>query len=62
MGDTGWKSVSMQQHFEQFVRKHRRLAGTILGISEAEPQKFDCVNQFFPQGQCREKFSLIYEF
>ena len=59
-GDT--KSVSMQQHFEQFVRKERRIEGMNLGISEAEPLKFDCGNQFSPQGQCKTQVSLICEF
>ena len=52
----------MQQHFEQFVGKERRLEGKYLGISETEPLRFDCLNQFYPQGQCRAQFSLIYEF
>ena len=43
-------SVSMQQHFEQFVGKQRRLEGKYLGISEAEPQRYDCVNQFSHKG------------
>ena len=47
------KSVSMQQYFEQFVGKQSRLEGNYLGISEAEPLRFDCVNQFSPQGQYR---------
>ena len=34
-GDT--KSVWMQQHFEQFLKKQRRLEGKYLVISEAEP-------------------------
>ena len=38
--------VSMQQHVEKFVGKQRRLEGKYLGISKAEPLKFDCVNQF----------------
>ena len=40
------KSVSMQQHFEQFVGIQE---GKYLGISEAEPLRIDCVNQFSPQ-------------
>ena len=58
---TCWKkSLSMQQHFEQFVGKPRILEGKYLDISEAEPLRFDCVNQFSPQGQHRTQFSLIY--
>ena len=38
------KSVSMQQHFEQFVGNQRRLERKCFGISEAELQRFDCVN------------------
>ena len=56
------KKVSIQQNFEQFVGKQRRLEGKYLGISEAGPLRFDRVNQFSPQGQCRVQFSLIYEF
>ena len=56
------KSVSIQQHFEQVVGKQRRLEGKYFGISEGEPLRFDCVNQFSPKGQCRAHFSLIYEF
>ena len=52
----------MQQHCEQVVGKQRTREGKYLGIFEAEPLKFDCVNQFSPQGQCRAQFSLIYEF
>ena len=40
--------MSMQQHVEQ-----RRLEDKYLGIYEAEPLRFDCVNQFSPQCQCR---------
>ena len=36
----------MQQYFEPFVGKQRRLEEKYLGISEAEPLRFDCVNQF----------------
>ena len=39
------KSVLMQRHFEQFVGKQIRQEGKYLGISEAEPLRFDCVNQ-----------------
>ena len=52
----------MQQHFEQFVGKHRRLEGKYLGISEAEPLRFDFVNQFSVKGHCMAQVSLIYEF
>ena len=56
------KSVSMQQHVEQFVAKQRILERKISGISKAELLKFDCVNRFFSQGQCRAQFRLIYVF
>ena len=52
----------MQQHFEQFVGKQRRVEGTYWCISEAEQLRFDCVNQISPQEQCKAQFSLIYEF
>ena len=55
-------SVSMQQHFEQFMGKQRRLDGKYLGISEAEPLRLDCVNQFSPRGQRRAQSNLIHEF
>ena len=47
------KSVSMQQHFKQFVGKQRGPEGKNLGISEAEPLRFDCVNQFSLGELCR---------
>ena len=55
------ESMSINQHFEQFVGK-QRLEGKYLGISEAEPLRLGCVNQFPPKGQCRTQLSLIYEF
>ena len=55
------KSVSMQQYFEQFMGKQRRLEGKYFGIFEADPLRFDCVNQFSPQEQRKAQFSLIYE-
>ena len=54
------KSVSMQQYFEKFVGKQRRLEGKHLGISEAEPLRFDCVNQFSLEELCRTQYSLKY--
>ena len=50
----------MHQHFEQFVGKQRRLEGKYLGISEAEPLRFDCVNQFSLEELCRTQYSLKY--
>ena len=56
------KSVSMQQHFEHFIGKQRRLERKFLRISEAELLRFDCVNLFYLQGQCRAVFRFIYDF
>ena len=52
----------MQQLFEQFVGTRRRLEGNFWGISEAEPPRFDCMNQLAPQGQCWAQFSLTLIF
>ena len=52
----------MQQHFEQFVGKERRLERMFMGISETELLRFDCVNLVSLQGQCRAQFRLIYLF
>ena len=41
------KSVSMQQHFEQFMG--RRQERKFFGISEIELLRFDCVNLFSPK-------------
>ena len=54
------KSMSKQQHFEQFVGKQRRLEGKYLGISEAEPLRFDCVNQLSLEELCRTGYSFKY--
>ena len=54
------KSVSMQQHFEQVVGKHRILEGKYLGNSEAEPLRLDCVNQLSLEELCRTQYSLKY--
>ena len=40
------KRVSMQQHFEHLLGKQRSQERKYLGISEAEPLRCDCVNQF----------------
>ena len=37
------KSVSMQNQFEQFVGKQRRLEGTYLGFSEPEQLRFESI-------------------
>ena len=50
------KSVSMQQHFEQFVAKQRRLERK----SEVELLRFDSENRLSLQGQFRAQFKLIY--
>ena len=56
------KSASMQQLFEQFVGKQRRLERQLLNISEAELLRFDRVSPFSLQGQCMAQFILIYVF
>ena len=50
----------MQQDFEQYVGKQRRLEGKYLGIAEAEPLRFVCVNQFSLEELCRTPYSLKY--
>ena len=42
--------MSMQQHFEQLGGGQRRQEGNYLAISEAEPLRFACVNQFPHKG------------
>ena len=54
------KSVSMQQHFERFVGKQRRLEEKYFGISEAQPLGFDCVNPFSLEELCRKQCTLKY--
>ena len=54
------KKVLMQHHFEQFVEKQRILEGKYLDISEANPLRFDCVNQFSLEKPCRTQYSLKY--
>ena len=53
------KRVSMQQHLKQFVEKERRLESKFVGISEAEKLRFDCLNLFSLQGQCRAQFRFM---
>ena len=40
------QSMSMQQHFTQFVGKQKKLDEHYLGISEAEQLKFDWLMNF----------------
>ena len=54
------KSVSMHQHFEQFVAKQSRLERKVLGISGAELLRINPVTRFYLQGQCRAQFRLNY--
>ena len=54
------KRMSMQQRFKQCMGKQRRLEGKYLDISEAEPLRFDCVNQFSLEELCRTQYSLEY--
>ena len=50
----------MQQHFVQFVGKQIRLEWEYLGISEAEPLRFDCAKQFSLEELCKTQYSLKY--
>ena len=54
----------LEQHFEQFVVKHRRqeISFYVHCIFEVELLRFDCVNRFYLQGQCSTQFRLIYIF
>ena len=40
------------------MAKQRRLERKFWGISEAKILRFDCVNRFYLQGQCRTQLSL----
>ena len=45
-----------------FVIGLNQISAFFYSETSTEQQRLDCVNQFFPQGQYRAQFSLIYVF
>ena len=54
------KSVSMQQHFEQFVGKQRRVELKSIGNFVAKAVLVERANQFSLKELCRTQYSLKY--
>ena len=54
------KSVSMQQHFEQFVGKQKRIELKFVGHLEAKTVLDESANQFSLKELCRTQYSLKY--
>ena len=54
------KSVSMQQHFEQFVRKQRRVDLKSVGNFVAKTVLVESANQFSLEELCRAQYILKY--
>ena len=54
------KSVSMQQHFEQFVGKQRRAELKSVGNYVAKAVLVERANQFSLEELCRTQYSLKY--
>ena len=54
------KSVSMQQHFEQFVRKQRRVELKSIGNFVAKTVLVESANQFSFEEVRRTQYSLKY--
>ena len=54
------KSVSMQQHFEQFVMKQRRVELKSVGNVVAKEELVESANQFSLEELCRTHYILIY--
>ena len=52
------KSVSMQQHFEQFVRKQRRVELKSVGNLVAKTVLVESANQFSLEELCRTQLRL----
>ena len=56
------KSVSMKQHFEQFVGKQRRVELKSVGNFVAKTVLVESANQFSLEELCRTQYSLKYFF
>ena len=54
------KSVSMQQHFEQFVGKQRRVTLESVGNFVAKTVLVESANRFSLEELCRTQYSLKY--
>ena len=54
------KSVSMQQHFERFVGKQRRVELKSVGNFVAKAVLVERANQFSLEELCRTQYSLKY--
>ena len=54
------KSVSMKQHFEQFVRKQRRVELKSVGNFVAKTVLVESANQFSMEELCRTRYILKY--
>ena len=54
------KSVSMQQHFEQFVGKQRRVELKSVGNSVAKTMLVESANHFSLEELCRTQYGLKY--
>ena len=53
-------SVSIQQHFEQFVGKQRRVELKSVGNFVAKTALVESANQFSLEELCRTQYSLKY--
>ena len=56
------KNVSVQQHFEQFVRKQRRVELKFVGYFVAKTVLVENANQFSWEELCRTQYILKYLF
>ena len=57
-----WKKCVNATTFRTICGVTKKTRRKFWGISEAEPPRFDCINQLAPQGQCWAQFSLTLVF